>query len=128
MAPLFTEFGAFLKSIGAPAEAAQSAMGLMAKYQATQVAEMVKTQNTAHEAEMKLLGTDADGRIERAMRALETKLSADEAKAIMGATGSAAGVRALEKLLSGQSLTIPTTPAQPAEVDPLVARYPSMRK
>jgi len=110
-APLFKEFGDLLKGLGAPAEAAQKATGMLARYEAVKAAR----EYTAWAADMKTLGSDAQAkaRVDVVQRKLETVLPADQVKAIFsGERISATGIKALEKLLAPKSFgTTPTAPA-----------------
>jgi len=121
--PLFGELGDVLKELGAPAEAAGKLTGLLAKYQAGKDA----ADYAAWQKDMAQLGT-ADQQAARSqdvLRKLETLLPADQAKALFsGDRISAAGIRALEKLISGRSLTAPA----PSPVGPdLSAMTPAQK-
>lgn len=112
LAPVFDEFGAFLHKQGLPQEAATGLMTLVAKYEA---AKYQKTMQAA-KAEYDALGpTDAarQARIARVQRSLETRLPADQAKALQAAASTAAGIRALEALVA-QNLGPRNAPPAPA--------------
>ncbi|PZQ99203.1 MAG: hypothetical protein DI533_00400 [Cereibacter sphaeroides] len=107
--PLFGELGGVLKELGAPAEAAGKLTGLLARYEA----QKASTEFANWKTDMATLGTpeQQSARAKNVQRALQTKLPAAEAEALFsGPRISAAGIRALEKLLSGTNLSTPTTP------------------
>jgi hypothetical protein len=120
-APLFDELGGFLKEIGAPAEAAPKVAGLLAKYEAARFRKDYDAANRDYES---LGATDAarDQRIQTVQRALEGRLPADEAKALMRAVSSSAAVKAIERLVGGSALTTPP-PTTSAPDDPVARRY-----
>lgn len=120
MAPLFEDLTGILKGMKAPAESAQQITGLLAKYEAAKFTQALAVQ----QAEMDTLGPQATARIEAVTRTMETLLSADQVKALQGATKSAHALQALEKLLGPRGLTPPTPIPQQNEPDPLAARYP----
>lgn len=123
-APLFDEMGGVLKELGAPADAAGKVMGLLAKHEAARYRQAYDAANK----ELETLGpTQAarDARLEPIKRALETKLPAAEAKALMGAVASAAGVKALERLLSPGGVQAPSPASPPVASDPLARRFPN---
>lgn len=121
MQPLFQELGSVLHKHQVPKGAAQELSGLLAKYEAARVSR----EYTAMKSEMESLGQGAQARLQAVERALDTKLPADMAGALKGATKSAAGLKALERLLMPRAGTTPT--AEPT-ADPLqaalAARYP----
>lgn len=99
LAPVFDELGAFLHQQGLPQEAATGLMSIVAKYEAAKVHKNMQ----AAKAEYEALGPTAaarEARLNKVARALETQLPADQAKALQAAASSAAGVRALEALLT----------------------------
>lgn len=113
-APLFKEFGDLLKGLGAPAEAAQKAIGMLARYEAVKASR----DYAAWAADMKSLGSDAQAkaRADVVQRKLETVLPADQVKAIFsGERISATGIKALEKLLAPKSFG--PTPLVPANAN-----------
>lgn len=124
MAPLFEELGGIMHEFNMPKGAAGKLLGVLAKYEASKFSQ----QFTAGNAEYQSLGPTADARISNVHRALANRLSEDQATALMAATTSANGVKALEALLRprGPSTTPADTP--PKDVDPLAARYPSSVK
>lgn len=103
--PLFGEFRTTLHEAGIKADVAPKLMGLMAKYEASRFAQAA----AAQKEDLAQLGPALDARVGKIQRALETKIP-DEAQraALMGSVTSAAGVRALETLLtSSQSKSNP---------------------
>lgn len=122
-APLFTEFGDFLKGIGAPKEAAGQALGLVAKYEAMKEAANYAT----FKADVAALGGEAKfiERFNTIKRAAESRLPADQVESLLsGGRISANGFKAIETLLSAPSLTAPAAIPQEKPSDPLAARYP----
>jgi len=111
--PLFDEFGSFLKELGAPAAAASKATELLARYEATKFS----SQYAAAKAEREALGTPAqqEARLGSIQRSLEAKLPEGQAKALLAATTTADGVKALEALLRPTGHL--STPAQPKAPD-----------
>jgi len=97
--PIFDEVGAFLKEQGLPQSAATGLAALMARSQATTQSALYK----AALAEYATLGpTPAarDARRDKVAAAIKSRVSADDAKAIMHTTTTAAGLKALERLMS----------------------------
>jgi len=93
--PLFQELGSVLHKHGIPGEAAKDINGLLARYEATKVAEGVK----AGKAELEKL-PNWQSRIATVERAVASKLDAAQAAALKSAITTADGLKALEKLLS----------------------------
>lgn len=93
--PLYDQLGTVLHKHGIPGEAAKEINGLLARYEAVKVAEGMK----AGKAELEKL-PNYQSRIATVERALASKLDADMATALKAATTTAAGIKALEKLLS----------------------------
>jgi len=119
--PLLAEMAGILKSIGAPAEAATGLMGVLAKYEA--VRESRKW--SEFQQDVQALGGPEkfQQRFSDVERALQTRLSKDEAAAILqGPRISSAALKALGNLLAPRGLQPPAS--QPKPVDPLAARYP----
>lgn len=112
LSPLYEELGGILKEVGAPAGSASKFASLIARYEAIKASQSY----AAGKAEMQALGTPAqqEARLGAVQRVLETRLPADQAKAIMAATMTAAGVKALESLLrpAGHAAP-PSAPARP---------------
>jgi hypothetical protein len=122
-APLFGEFGEFLKGIGAPKEAASQALGILAKYEAMKEA----ASYAAFKADVTALGGEAKftERFNTIKRAAESRLPADQVEALLsGGRISEKGFKAVEALLSGQSLSAPSANPPEKTSDPLAARYP----
>lgn len=97
--PLFGELADFLKANNMPQDAAAGMMGMLAKYEATREAQA----NAARKAEAAKLGSTPaaqKARLETVKRSVETRLPTEQAKALMAATQSLAGVQALEALLA----------------------------
>lgn len=114
---LFADFGTLLKENGIPQSVAGGLVGLLAKYQAQQYAEL----HSAATKEFETLGaTDSarNARVSTVQRALETRLPKDQAEALMGAATSAAGVKALEAILKPRGAT-PTPAPGGANLDGL---------
>jgi len=113
MQPLYAEMGAMLKELGVPKEAGSKVGHLIAKYEATKYSQAF----AAQKAEMASLGTPAqqNARIGDVSRKLESMLPTEQVKAVKALTTSAAGIRALEKLLQPRNLQSP--PAQPPSVN-----------
>lgn len=122
LAPVFEELGSVLHKHNLPKGAASELLGVMAKYQAT---EFSKSYQQAQQ-EYQSLGPTADARISNINRTLDSRLPAELAQALKGATTSANGVKALEALLRprGPATTLPQPP-EPAQKNPLAARYPT---
>ena len=122
-APLFTEFGDFLKGIGAPKEAASQALGLVAKYEAMKEA----ANYAAFKADVAALGGEAKftERFNNIKRAAESGLPADQVEGLLsGGRISEKGFKAIETLLSAPSLSAPAPQPPEKNSDPLAARYP----
>jgi len=120
MKPLFSEMGALLKELGAPAGAATKAAGLIAKYEAVKAAQDF----AAWREDMKALGPEptAVARTQAVQRKLESVLPADQVKALFsGERISAKGIQALEKLLAPRNLTTPTPTPQGQDLEGLPA-------
>ena len=99
MAPVFGKLSEWMHKHNMPADAAQDAMAMLAEMQAIEVSEIY----TAAKADFAKLGsTDSarKARVAKVQRAIETKLPPEQAKAIMAATTSYDGVRAIEALFS----------------------------
>jgi hypothetical protein len=110
LAPVFDELGAFLHKQGLPQDAATGLMSIVAKYEAAKVHKNMLAAKTEFEA----LGPTAaarEARLNKEARALETRLPADQAKALQAAASSAAGVRALETLVAQNLGPRSATPA-----------------
>jgi len=126
MQPLLGELSETLKGIGAPAEMGGKIGGLLAKYEATKLTAAIEAQKQ----EFAKLGTpeQANQRITSVVRAMETRLTADEAQALQAATRSAPAMMALEKLLGPRNSTTPTPqPEEAANDGGLSSRYPTSR-
>ena len=121
MAPLFQELGGVMHELNMPKSAAGKLLGVLAKYEAAKYSQ----QYSASNADYQSLGTAADARISNIERALGNKLPPDQATAIMAATTSANGVKALEALLRPRGPSTTPSDPPPKEVDPLAARYPT---
>lgn len=124
MAPLFEELGGIMHEFNMPKAAAGKLLGVLAKYEASKFSQ----QFVAGNAEYQSLGPTADARISNVQRALSNRLSDDQATALMAATNSANGVKALEALLRPRGPSTTPTEPSPQEKDPLAARYPSSAK
>lgn len=112
--PLFGELSGFLKEIGAPKGAGPQVAGLLARYEATKESQS----RAAWNEDMKTLGTPAQigARVGAVQRKLESVIPADQAKALFsGERISAAGIKALEKLLAPRGTGAP--PPQPNTPD-----------
>lgn len=107
VAPLFEELGNVLHQFQMPKQAAGALMGVLAKYTAAQDAKLMSDM----QADLATLGQGAASRVSHVKHLLEARLPGDMAKALMGATQSAAGVKALEKLLAPRAMQSPA--AQP---------------
>lgn len=111
--PLFGELGNVLKEIGAPAETAGKLTGLLAQFEAQKAA----ADYAAWEQDMKQLGSPEQvaARAGDVQRKLETIVPKAQAEALFsGPRISADGIRALEKLITGRSLSAPApTPSTP---------------
>lgn len=114
MAPLFGELSDFLKGVKAPAAAAAAVSGMLAKYEATKLAQAFKEQ----EAELASLGPQAAARIANVTRLMEASLPAEQVKALQGVTRSGLALQALEKLLTPRGLQSPApSPGEASGVD-----------
>lgn len=126
-APLFDELGQWLHTKGMPQSEATAVMSMLGKYKAAEIAKG----HAAAVAEWDTLGpTEAarSARVATVQRALETRLSAGDAKAVMAVANSAASVRALQNLLSVTSGPRAPNHEPTPPMDPLAARYPSYSK
>lgn len=106
--PLFGEAAELLKDLGAPAEVSQKLTGLLAKYKATEYAKHAR----AAKAEAEKLGSNnaqREARIGKVHRAMQSRLPAAQVEALMNATQTYEGVRALEALFAprGPGATVP---------------------
>lgn len=115
---MFGELGQFLKEHHMPGGAAKGLVGLLAKYEAQRTAAAYASATKEFEA---LGATEAarNARVSSVQRSLETKLPKDEAEALMSMTQSAAGVKALEKLLMPRGVQSPTAQPQKPTTDGL---------
>ena len=118
--PMFQELGNVLHKYQLPKGAASELTGLLAKYEATRFSQGL----AAVRQEAEALGANAEARVSAVKRSLESQLPADLAKGLMGATTTAAGVKALEKLLAPR--TMRTAPARQSGPD-LEAMTPEQR-
>lgn len=105
-APVFEELGGFLRENGLPQAAATGLMGMLAKWQATQVSKGVKEFDAAWN---QLGPTEAarEARINNVRRAIETRLPGDDAKALMDLVHDPRAVRAIEKLVTSNGQRTP---------------------
>jgi hypothetical protein len=108
MAPLFGQLADWMKAHNIPADAAKDVTGLLARYEATKASQHY----SAAKADFERLGaTDSarQARIGAAKRAIEAKLPAEQAKALMAAATTFDGVRALETIFQprGPGPTVP---------------------
>lgn len=110
-APLFDEMRGMLHNMRMPADAGKQMLGLLAKYEATRFSQRY----AAAKAEMDSLGNGAQSRIANVERKLQSALPGDLADALKAATQTAAGVKALERLLAPKSVS--AGPSQPSGVD-----------
>jgi hypothetical protein len=124
MKPLFADLSGFLKANNMPAAAAPQLMGMLAKYQATQLAQSY----AAQKADLAKLGTPSqvEARKSVVQRVITSRLPADQAEAILGFTTSAKALQALEALIGPNSTT--PNPAPPAKSDDLAAYYASPKR
>ncbi len=107
--PIYADLGAFLKEIGAPAEAGSKLAGFIGRYEAAKYAKGL----AALQEEAKILGTpqQAETRVAAVLRKLETMLPADHVDALRGISTSAKAVLALEKLVGPKDMA--AAPAMP---------------
>ena len=110
-APLFQELGGVMHKHNMPKGATGEIMSVLAKYEAARFSQAYGTSK----AEMESLGTAAASRIANIERALQTRLPEGELAALKAATTTAAGVKALERLIKPRGPS--TTPTQPNGVD-----------
>lgn len=129
-APIFTGLKAALHEIGAPKDASAKLLGLMARYQATEMQQRIQEHQRAFEAEGAKLGANAATRIAELGRALDTRLTAEQAAALKPMTESAAAVMALESLLSARGMLAgaPAAPAANAVEQDLKAYYSNPKR
>lgn len=122
MKPLFGDLGGWLKEKNLPAAASTELMTMLAKYQATQVAQAV----SAQKADLAKLGTPAQvsARVATIERVLDARLPAEEAMALKSMSTSATALKALERLLGPATGATPT-PTPPTPKDDLAAYYAS---
>ena len=119
--PLFSEFGAILHKVGAPADASKQMMGLVAKYEATKYAQAMAT----GQAELAKI-ENGEERITNLHRALEKRLPEAEAAALSWKIVDADTLRAFEKLISPSKFPVPPAdPPESKEDNRLNTRYPS---
>lgn len=118
--PILNELKATLHKHQLPPTAAGEFMGVLAKYEASRVAQGL----SAAKAEMDTLGSAAQSRISNIARKLDASLPADQASALKAATTTAAGVKALEAIFRPRSMAAPAS--QPATPD-LEAMTPRQR-
>lgn len=111
--PLFQDLSAVLKENRVPQSVAAELPKLLARYEAQRYAQLHEQATKEFEA---LGATEAarSARVSSVARALETKLPAEQAKALMDATKSAAGVKALEAILMPKGITAPSATPKPA--------------
>jgi len=120
--PLFGEFAEFLHKIGAPADASKDAMKMIARYEATKFAEAVKVGR----AELERL-PKATERVQTVTRHLQKRLPEEMAQALNDNLTTAAGLQALEKLLSlGGPKSV--TPQPPAGIDESLTPYERLQR
>lgn len=114
-APVFDELRSFLHANGLPQQTATGLMGLLAKYQAAQHVADMRAAQAEYE---KLAATPQarDARVNSVKRSLESRLPSDQAQALMAATRTSAGIRAIEALLQRSSgpLAAPASPQRPS--------------
>ena len=113
MAPLFEGLGGFLHKNNLPKEASGELMGLLAKYEAAKFSPLY----VLSKSELGSLGTSGQSRIANIERALTSRLPAELAGALKGATTTANGVKALEKLLAPRTLSTPTPQPNAEDLD-----------
>lgn len=113
--PLLDEMRSVLHKHQLPQEAASEFLGLMAKYQAYELASTATQNEARYTTEMAALGANANTRVSEVIRLLDAKLPKEQADGLKAAATSANGVRALEALLSPSR--VPSTPASPAGPD-----------
>lgn len=126
MQPVLGELSTVLKEIGAPAEMGGKIGGLLAKYEASKLGAQI----AAQKKEFEQLGTpeQANERISAVVRAMESRLPADQVEALQGVTKSAKAMMALEKLLGPRNSTTPTEePKSSVDDDGYSSRYPTSR-
>lgn len=101
--PAYQELGGWLKEHGVPSTAVGGLMGVFGKYLAGQYSKGY----VAQKAEMDSLGS-ADARISSIERKLDAKLPEEQAAALKDMASTAAGIKALENLLSPAGHHAPT--------------------
>lgn len=101
MGPLLKDLGGVMHQYGMPKGAAKDLMGVLARYEATSY----KAAADRMQEDLKTLGSKSEARVAAVQRALEAKLPAELAKGLMDSVSSAAGVKALEKLLGGSGVS-----------------------
>lgn len=97
--PLFGKAGELLQKLGAPAETSKELMGLLGQMEAMRYAKHARVA----QAEAEQLGQNAaqrEARLNRIQRAMESRLPEAQVKALMGATLTFEGARALETLMA----------------------------
>lgn len=122
--PLFGEFGAILKEHGLPQEAATKMMGLLGKMEAAK-ASQAHAQLTENWEKLGPNDAARQARMAQVQRSLETKLPAEQAKALQGVAGNIQAVQAIEALLKGAGgMSPPTkTTSAPSKASDLDAYY-----
>ena len=113
MAPLFQGLQGLLHELKAPAGTMQKALGLLAQYEAIKFSAGYSAAN----ADMASLGATSQSRVENVERKIRNQLPADLAEGLMAATGTAAGVKALEKILMPKSLKSPNPTPPVADIE-----------
>lgn len=116
MKPLFGELGEMLQKLNAPADAAKQVTGLLAKYEAQKYSQYAE-QAKAEAAKIGANEAQREARMNSLQRAIQGRLPKEQAEALMNATATYEGVRALETLLAprGPSGTTPRTPSADLE-------------
>lgn len=126
MAPLLEEFSGFLKENNLPQSVVPGIMGMLAKYEARQVARM---QGQLQDFNKSLASTDAGraARVNTLKRAIEGSVPEAQAQALLGTVTNLDAFKALESILTSRDAGNPS-PQRMTVPDPMAARYPnSMR-
>lgn len=128
--PIFGEFAELLKDLKAPGDVSKKAMSVLAKYEAAKYSKQYR----AAQAEFSKLGANKaqqEARLNRVLRAMETRLPVEQVSALAGAASTYDGVRALEALFSprGPGSDVPRTPTgEMTEEQRLQSRYSNTKR
>jgi len=123
--PIVGELQTFLHENGLPAEAGTTAAGIMARYEARRAAQYAADRET----EMKALGPQGQARIDKIIRAAETRISNKAQRdALLNSMVSADAIRAMEALINGGAPTRPITSSPRVAADENISPFERLRR